>query len=161
MAGEVASLSRTVAEDEAPLLPALRLMRSFERGPLYLALLLRGFEGQCRTPDLSRRIGRFFAAWKARGQPEDLVASLSRLLTVEVEEFSQTPSGFALPEFVFILRPDWDDGSIATVTAFFDDFLAVPASGSVGTAIPDEIVMPDPTVELQAEMARLGGIPLR
>ncbi|HOT27300.1 MAG TPA: hypothetical protein PLU72_03855 [Candidatus Ozemobacteraceae bacterium] len=156
IAEEVASLSRSVAAGTSPLLPSLRLMRSFERGPLYLALLLRGFDQQCRNPDISRLIGRFFADWKALGQPDDSVASLSRLLTVEAEELAQTPSGLALPEFVFVLRTDWNEAALASVATFFADFKTASASSGTGSQLSNEITMPDPIAELKAEIIRLG-----
>jgi len=166
---DVASLSRAVAAGDFPLVPAIRLMRSFEQGPLYLALVLRGFEGrirprfvdEARRTDVSRRLARFFTTWKRLGQPPDVLASAALRLTIEKEELTRTPSGFATPEVFHYLRQNWDEERAESVLAFFDKLGA--ENGSTTTSPPDtgvEIVveeprMPEPLDELRSEIARL------
>lgn len=166
LSADIASLSRAVAAGDFPLYPAIRLMRAFERGPVYLTLLLRSFEGIvrpryandiARQKDLSVRIGRFFSVWKRLGQPPDVVASVSCRLIVEKEELSSSPSGFSVSEIYPFLRIHWNEERIESMLAFFDGLKADNAStpASSLTTESTDIQMPEPLDELRAEISRL------
>lgn len=171
---DVASISRSIVAGVVSMFPGMRLMRSFERGPVYLSLLLRGFEGivRARYPqdeawrkDVSRRIGRFFSTWKLLGQPDNVVASVNIRLTDERQEISPATSGFAVPEVFRGLRLDWNEQRIESALSFFDSVKVVASSSPQkddetlttfsGATDGEEFQKPDPLDELRAEIARL------
>lgn len=173
-AGIGSSVAMIVRDLEAGRLgkrPALRLMRSFDQGPVYLALAARGFEAAVRSrfadapgfgDEILATFGEFFHAWNERGRPADVAASLSLRLTVEQEELSTTPSGFSMTEPVRVLRQDWDRERITKLLTFLGRWREnLPiATGAVSMQDNDAAqgraeMLPDPVYELQTELHRL------